>query len=86
MPTTNTQVVTIGELRAHTDNSDGDSLVGLDNGYVVEIEDADYVSLASNSGRLPEDMKLITFHTAEGDEAYLIAPENMPVTIRERRA
>ena len=51
-----------------------DFLPGLDNGYVVETERAGYGG----------GMIRLTFHTAEGEEAYLECPDDMPVTIDRR--
>lgn len=46
----------------------GHSIPGLDNGYVVEVVKDTY------------DVE-ITFHTAEGDEAKLIVPKDVPITV-----
>ena len=67
-----TQTVEAQDLVAGPTGVGGDFLAGLDNGYVVDIvEDTYAVS--------------ITFHTAEGDEATLTCPKDMPVLIIERR-
>jgi hypothetical protein len=62
--------VPAGEVRVHADDRNGDSLPGLDNGYVVEVEPREFGYVR------------ITFHTAEGDEAYLNVPGDMPVTVK----
>lgn len=46
----------------------GHSIPGLDNGYVVEAED-DGV-----------DVEML-FHTAEGEEAKLVCPRDMPIIV-----
>lgn len=74
-----TEVVEAGEVEA------GDFLPGLDNGYVFEdptqadayVSDGYVIAMPSGTIR-------IRFHTAEGEEAELICPDNMPVTIRQR--
>lgn len=50
----------------------GDFLTGLDNGYVVEILEAGY----------EDSERVISFHTAEGSEADLRCPDNMPIAIK----
>jgi len=50
---------------------ENDYLLGLDNGYVVDIE---------RPYTRPYTTR-ITFHTAEGEEAYLEAPDDMPVLV-----
>lgn len=51
---------------------EGDFLLGLDNGYVVDIE---------SSESTYSDGRRFTFHTAEGEEAYLDVPSDMPILI-----
>lgn len=77
--------VRVGDLIPHTNDQDGDYLVGLDNGYVVEVDtDTDYVSLGYNSGRLHDGMVLVTFHDRDGDENYLILNEDHPINVKRR--
>lgn len=66
------------------DVQEGDFLTGLDNGYVVEVEPDPPVSFTYSrmATALSGDNVMLTFHTAQGDEAYLIAPEDMPVRVR----
>lgn len=74
---TQTQVVKAKKIRADggMHGGAGDFLPGLDNGYVVEVERTGY------SG----SMVRITFHTTEGEEAYVECPDNMPITIKARK-
>lgn len=56
---------------------EGDFLPGLDNGYVVEVEENDgYLSYPGRTGgysvAMPEDTIVVTFHDAEGSENYLL--------------
>lgn len=60
-----------------------DFIPGLDNGYVFEDpEESPDIRGAYNTTLGGEDAVLITFHTAEGEEAYLLCPPNMPVTVQ----
>jgi hypothetical protein len=64
----------------------GAMLHGLDKGYVFETDDADVTDISIRTGNdypyvVPEDYRLITFHTAQGEEAYLICPKDMPITV-----
>lgn len=49
-------------------------IVGLDNGYIVDVEDSP--GLARGEGLL-----LITFHDANGDENYLLLQPDHPLTV-----
>lgn len=66
----------------------GDFLPGLDNGYVMEVSDNSdgYLSASTGYSRyttaLPGDTVAVTFHTAEGEEAYLFLPADTPVTVK----
>lgn len=56
---------------------EGDSLTGLDNGYVFEVEEGNgYLSYPSTSygmaAAMPEDTILVSFHDADGEENYLL--------------
>jgi len=78
------QIVKAKKVRAHSDDQTGDFLAGLDNGYVVEAERVDYI-VAQDSGysvRLDGDFMRFTFHTADGDEASLTGPADMPITVK----
>jgi hypothetical protein len=79
MPNGQTMTVPAAEVQ------EGDYLPGLDNGYVFEDpEDADdKVSLSDGrfSFGVGDGMTLVSFHTADGDEAYLVVPSDMPVTV-----
>lgn len=48
---------------------EGHFLTGLDNGYVIEVEEV---------GHYDDEVK-ITFNTADGGEGYLTVPKNMPL-------
>lgn len=67
---------------------EGDFLPGLDNGYVVDVGDNSdgYLSASTGYSRfttaLPGDMIAITFHDAEGNEAYLFLPPSVPLTVQ----
>lgn len=73
----NTQVVPAEEV------TNGDYLPGLDNGYVIESEETEVSTFAASDryNMLLGTFQVITFNTANGDEAYLIVPVDMPVTI-----
>jgi hypothetical protein len=63
---------------------EGDSIPGLDNGYVYE--DAQTENLAPYyDGRFAiarsADTVSIGFHTADGDEAEILCPGTMPLTV-----
>lgn len=58
------------------DLEEGDFLPGLDMGYVYIVAPADFPH--------GDAYREITFHTNDGDEAFLIAPGDMPVTIERR--
>lgn len=63
----------------------GDFLPGLDMGYVFEVETGEVHAFAAGSQNiLLGTFRTITFHTSDGDEAYLIVPEDMPVTVERR--
>lgn len=67
---------------------EGDFLPGLDSGYVFqnpELNDGYFTYPATGGGysvAMPSDTLLITFHTAQGEEAYLLCPPDMPVTVK----
>lgn len=66
----------------------GDYLTGLDNGYVIEVEHEPEIAnhqLGGVYARLGDGMVMLTFNTAEGDEGYVIAPPETPVTVRTPR-
>ena len=60
----------------------------MGNGYVVEGEVSDTVSLSAESygyhTALSGTFAVITFHTATGDEAYMVLPTGTPVTYATR--
>lgn len=59
----------------------GDFIPGLDNAYVVEVEeDADFRD-RYNIG-LAQDKITLTYNDAEGDEGYLILSRGTQVTVR----
>lgn len=64
---------------------EGDSLPGLDNGYVFMAVEPAADRLSWHSGyqmsAVDAGLVIVSFHTAEGDEAHLVCPENMPVTV-----
>lgn len=76
----NTETVEAKDVR------EGDFLPGLDNGFVFQDAESDlYLWMGEGSDNpyvLPEDSVRITFHTQQGDEAYLICPSDMPVTVQ----
>lgn len=49
-----------------------DFLTGLDDGFVVEVLETGHNDLERE----------ITFHTADGEEATLRCPDNMPIAIK----
>ena len=63
----------------------GDSLPGLDNGYVIDVEENDgyfsYPGGRDSMGAMPEDTVCITFNDADGEECYLILPFGSPVVV-----
>ena len=62
----------------------GHTLTGLDNGYVVEVEEQDgYLSVPTgrHNVALPDDTVCVTFHDPDGNEVYLLAPGNMSVSV-----
>jgi hypothetical protein len=62
---------------------EGDYLVGLDNGYVSEVERGAYASFDDKYGTNQggENSVLIVFHDAQGDENYLVCGKDMPITV-----
>lgn len=62
---------------------EGDFIPGLDNGYVIaaEPENGFMVGTDRYSFAQGEGTVTITMNDAEGDEFYLMAPLNMPITI-----
>lgn len=67
---------------------EGDFIPGLDNGYVIEVQreggfiiGTDRYSFAQGEGTVT-----ITMNDAEGDEFYLLAPLDMPVTVARPEA
>jgi hypothetical protein len=60
---------------------EGDYIPGLDNGYVVEDPEHDPDFRDRYNMGLGRGKVCITFNTAEEDEAYLLCPPDMPVTI-----
>lgn len=65
------------------DLREGLFLPGLDNGYIVEVEHDPTYGYGPHNTALPEGTVVVTFHTAEGDEATLILPRDVPVTVRD---
>lgn len=65
----NTGYVYADQLESDSGGSGGDFLTGLDDGYVVEVE-------------FHEHDVVVTFHTANGDEATLRCPQDMPITVK----
>lgn len=62
----------------------GDFLVGVDNGYVVEVTiDPDF-GFGEYNTRLPDGTVYIMFHTSEGDEGHLILPPDVPITVTRK--
>jgi hypothetical protein len=63
---------------------EGDFLPGLDNGYVYADPSTDVPG--TTDGRFyftrGEGFLSIGFHTAQGEEAELIVPADMPVTVQ----
>jgi len=69
-------------IEAH-EVGEGNFLPGLDNGYVVEVERVDGITLQDHRYAVwhSGDFMKFTFHTAEGEEAYLTCPADMPITV-----
>lgn len=64
--------------------AEGDYLPGLDNGYVFEpATDEDVPPYYDGTFVIarPESTVAIRFHTANGDEAEVILPDDVPVTV-----
>lgn len=57
------EMTTVGEL------GEGDFLVDLDNGYVVDVEEW-------------EESVRITFHDADGNECYLETGSHHPIRVK----
>ena len=51
---------------------EGDYLTGLDNGYVIDVDDEHDVTEGRYNARLGEGLLLITYNTSDGDENYLL--------------
>ena len=66
-----TRTVKAKKVRSDCEDGVGDSIPGLDSGYVYARTDT-------------EDEVEFTLHDAQGDEFYLTCPRNMPITIKER--
>ena len=62
---------------------EGDFLPGLDNGYVFEDpeENPSLTYGRYNASLSGDGIVMVGFHTAEGEEAHLVCPDNMPVTV-----
>lgn len=62
-----------------------DYLPGLDNGYVIDVEENDgyfsYPGGRDSMGAMPMDTVCITFNDADGEECYLVLPFTTPVTV-----
>ena len=62
---------------------EGDFLVGLDDGYVFEVDEDPNISLDSSYNvAIGGDMVLVTFHDALGNENYLVLTRGHPVKVR----
>lgn len=62
---------------------EGDFLLGLDHGYVFEIEE-DHDLRGDYNCSFGKGLILITYHTAQGDENYaLLSPESLVRVGRE---
>ena len=60
------------------DIEEGMFLPGIDNGYVIDVEESPYY--VDENGMNPfRGMTMITFNTADGDEGYLILPDDVPI-------
>lgn len=56
---------------------EGDYLIGLDNGYVFDIDADHSISEGRYNAELGHGLLLVTYHTQNGDENYLlISPES----------
>lgn len=77
----NTQTVPAAKVR------EGDFLPGLDNGYVYEDASGEdippYFDGRFAIARSGDNVR-IGFHTAEGEEAELICPADMPITVERQ--
>lgn len=80
--TRTTTTVAIQDVR------EDDFLPGLDRGYVFQDPEPAHEHVAWMGQGFPfelsEDLWLVTFHTRDGEEAYLIGPADMPVTVERR--
>jgi hypothetical protein len=67
---------------------EGDTLPGVGNGYVVDVERSDggYTTLNTSGQRydyvIPDGYAVITFHTSEGEEGYLIIPKSERIEVQ----
>lgn len=64
---------------------EGDFLIDLDNGYVYEDpQDASEVLCWQGwgYGSLDADLTYIPFHTAQGDEAFLVVPSDFEIRVQ----
>lgn len=59
---------------------DGDSIPGLDNAYVIEVEENADIRGDYNLG-LARDKTTITYNDAQGGEGYLILTPDTYVTV-----
>lgn len=75
MTTKTTQKVDAGTLH------EGDFLPGLDNGYVFEDAEMNPDFRDRYNVGLAHGLVCVSFHTAQGEESYLLCPPDMPVTV-----
>jgi len=80
-------IVPASEVQAHTDNTNGDYLVGLGDGYVVEVEhDVEVTDFDANnyrnSGIIGQGFTVISFDDAEGVTCYLICTPATEIEIQ----
>ena len=65
---------------------EGDFLPGLDNGYVIEVEQTECSSFSGRYNVSLGELVVLTFNTSDGDEGYALLPEDAQVTITRGEA
>lgn len=63
----------------------GDTLPGLDDGYVFDVEvDIEVSAFTGRYNSLLGTFTVITFHDSEGEENYLIVNSDVPIEIADK--
>lgn len=64
------------------DVENGDFLVGLDNGYVIDVDTNHDIRGDYNVRLGGEDTVLLTFNDAQGGENYLLVASDHPIDVK----